>query len=163
MGYRHRRFGRGAHGSALEEGAWTAGPSRAQRKRESHEVLNLTSVFFISASGCVRTLTVMARIKQASPAQRRRAAASRRDAAVEQLGAITAAIAVTTIAAVGALGVYVAKVLPGHHAAPASGATSASNNPANAGAATGSGSSLNPPSSSPQGASLPAPVTSGSS
>src|SRR6516162_2652108 len=163
MGYRHRRFGRGAHGGALEEGPRATGPSRSQPGRKSHAILNLTSVFFISASGCLRTLTVMARVKQASPAQRRRVAASRRDAAVERLGAITAAIAVTTIAAVGALGVYVAKALPGHHAAPTSGATSSSGNSGNSGTGPGGGSSLNPPSSSPHGASLPAPVTSGSS
>lgn len=104
----------------------------------------------------------MARVRQSTPAQRRRIAATRRDAAIERLSAITVGIGVATIAAVGALGVYVAKAAPGHHSAPpatntaTSGATGSSGN-------TGSGTSLKAPNSAPQGASLPAPVTSGSS
>jgi hypothetical protein len=105
----------------------------------------------------------MARVRQASPAQRRRVAATRRDAALERLNAITAGIVVGTIAAVGALGVYVAKALPGHHAPQTSGTTATSGNTGNSGAGSGGSNSLNPPSSAPQGASLPAPVTSGSS
>jgi hypothetical protein len=102
----------------------------------------------------------MARVRQASPAQRRRAAVTRRDTALERLGAITAAICVATLAAVGALGVYVAKALPGHHSGQTAGTTATSGN---SGSGAGSGTSLNPPSAAPQGASLPAPVTSGSS
>ena len=58
----------------------------------------------------------MAPLRQASPAQRRRAASLRRDGALNRLSSITGSIAVATIAAVAALGVYVAKALPGHHA-----------------------------------------------
>jgi len=105
----------------------------------------------------------MARVKEPSPAQRRRVAASRRDAAVERLTAITAGIGVASIAAVGALGVYVAKALPGHHAPTASGATTSSGTTGNSGSGSSGASSLNPPSSATQGASLPAPVTSGAS
>ena len=65
------------------------------------------------ASGSVRTLKSMARVRQASPAQRRHAAAMRRDGALSRLSSITAAIGVAIIAAVGALGVYVGKALPG--------------------------------------------------
>lgn len=105
----------------------------------------------------------MARVRQASPAQRRRIAVTRRDAALERLSAVTAGIAVATLAAVGALGVYVAKALPGHHTGQTAGATVTSGNTGNSGTGSGSGNSLNPPNSAPQGASLPAPVTSGSS
>ena len=77
------------------------------------------------ASGCVRTLLSMAPLRQAGPAQRRHAASLRRDGALNRLSSITAKVAVATIAAVGALGVYVAKALPGHHAAASTGATSA--------------------------------------
>ena len=69
------------------------------------------------ASGCIRTLLSMAPLRQASPAQRRHAASLRRDGALNRLSSITGSIAIATIAAVGALGVYVAKALPGHHAA----------------------------------------------
>jgi hypothetical protein len=102
----------------------------------------------------------MARVRQASPAQRRRVAVTRRDAALERLSAITAGICVATIAAVGALGVYVAKALPGHHTGQTTGTTATSGN---SGTSSGSGNSINPPNTAPQGASLPAPVTSGSS
>ena len=118
------------------------------------------------ASGSVLTLKCMARVRQASPAQRRHAAAMRRDGALSRLSSITAAIGVAIIAAVGALGIYVGKALPGHHA------PSTSTPAGNRGAATGTGGAvtgnsgqgaLNPPSTPTQGTSLPAPVTSGSS
>ncbi len=121
------------------------------------------------ASGSVRTLNGMARVKQASPAQRRHAAAMRRDGALSRLSNITAAIGVAVIVAVGALGVYVGKALPGHHAASTSGTSAPTGNSGaatgNSGAATGNSGqgALNPPSTPTQGASLPAPVTSGSS
>ena len=84
----------------------------------------------------------------------------RRDGALARISVITAAIGVGTITAVGMLSVYVAKALPGHHSTPTAGATTTPSG--NTGQATGN-SGLNPPSSPPQGASLPAPVTSGSS
>jgi hypothetical protein len=94
-------------------------------------------------------------------------AAIRRDGALSRLSNITAAIGVAIIAAVGALGVYVGKAIPGHHAASTSGRSTP-----NSGAPTGNSAApvgnsgqgaLNPPSTPTQGASLPAPVTSGSS
>jgi hypothetical protein len=93
----------------------------------------------------------------------------RRDGALVRLSNITAAIGVAIIAAVGALGIYVGKALPGHHAASTSGTSTSTGNSGaatgNSGGATGiSGQgALNPPSTPTQGASLPAPVTSGSS
>jgi hypothetical protein len=101
----------------------------------------------------------MAAVRKASPAHRRHAAVLRRDGALARISVITAAIGVATITAVGMLGVYVAKALPGHHQTATTGATTPSGN---SGQATGN-SGLNPPSSPTQGASLPAPVTSGSS
>ena len=111
----------------------------------------------------------MGRVKQASPAQRRHAAAMRRDGALSRLTNITAAIGVAIIVAVGALGVYVGKALPGHHASSTAGSSTSTGNSGqatgNSGQATGNSGqgSLNPPSTPTQGASLPAPVTSGSS
>jgi hypothetical protein len=121
------------------------------------------------ASGSVLTLKCMARVRQASPAQRRHAAAMRRDGALSRLSSITAAIGVAIIAAVGALGIYVGKALPGHHAPSTSGTSTPAGNSGSAtgtnGAATGNSGqgALNPPSTPTQGTSLPAPVTSGSS
>ena len=88
--------------------------------------------------------------------------------ALARLSTVTGAIGVATIAAVGILGVYVGRALPGHHAAPATGstATSGRNNQAsgNSGSSGNSGQgAINPPSTSTQGTSLPPPVTSGAS
>ncbi len=107
----------------------------------------------------------MAPLRQANPAQRRHAASLRRDGALNRLSSITGSIAVATIAAVGALGIYVAKALPGHHAGSSAGATTATVPAANSGVGAGASSSpnsLNPPSTPPQAASVPPPVTSGS-
>jgi hypothetical protein len=93
----------------------------------------------------------------------------RRDGALVRLSNITVAIGVAIIAAVGALGIYVGKSLPGHHAASTSGTSTPTGNSGsatgNSGSATGNSGqgALNPPSTPTQGASLPAPVTSGSS
>jgi hypothetical protein len=93
----------------------------------------------------------------------------RRDGALSRLSSITAAIGVAIIAAVGALGIYVGKALPGHHAPSTSGTSTPAGNSGSAtgtsGAATGNSGqgALNPPSTPTQGTSLPAPVTSGSS
>ena len=59
----------------------------------------------------------MARVRHSTRDQRRHVAAVRRDTALSRLSSITAAIAVGTVAAVGAIGVYVAKASPRHHAA----------------------------------------------
>lgn len=90
----------------------------------------------------------------------------RRDGALNRLSSITATIALAMIAAVGALGVYVAKALPGHHAGASAGTTTASTASGNSGQGTGASSasnSLNPPRTPPQAASSPAPITSGAS
>lgn len=105
----------------------------------------------------------VAPLRHASPAQRRHAASLRRDGALNRLSSITTAIAVATIASVGAIGVYVAKALPGHHAGASTGATTATVPSGNSGQGTGSSNALNPPSTPPQAASAPPPVTSGSS
>jgi len=107
----------------------------------------------------------MARVRQLSPAQRRHAAAMRRDGALSRLSNITAAIGVAIIAAVGALGVYVGKALPGHHAATSTSTGNGGLPSGNSGAPAGNSGpgALNPPSTPTQGASAPAPVTSGSS
>ncbi len=89
----------------------------------------------------------------------------RRDSALNRLSSITGSIAIATVAAVGALGIYVAKALPGHHAPPSSGATTAtvpSSNSGQGAGAPGSPGALNPPSAPPQATSAPPPVTSGS-
>ncbi len=84
-------------------------------------------------------------------------------AALNRLSNITGSIAIATVTAVGALGFYVAKALPGHHAGASTGATTTtvpSGNSGNSGA--GASNSLNPPSTPPTAASAPPPVTSGS-
>jgi hypothetical protein len=107
----------------------------------------------------------MAPVRRVTTAQRRHAAALRRDGALSRLSTITAAVGVATIAAVGILGIYVGRALPGHNAAAAtgsgtpSGATGAvSSNSGNSGQGA-----INPPSTPTQRAPAPAPVTSGSS
>jgi hypothetical protein len=107
----------------------------------------------------------MAPLRQANAAQQRRAASLRRDGALNRLSSITGSIAIATVAAVGALGIYVAKALPGHRAGASTGATTATVPAGNSGQGAGASSSsnaLNPPSTPPQAASAPPPVTSGS-
>ena len=87
----------------------------------------------------------------------------RRDGALSRLSSITAAIGVATIVAVGALGVYVGKALPGHHAGSTSGTTATVGTSGQGGGPSSSPSSLNPPSTPTQSAPAPAPITSGSS
>ena len=102
----------------------------------------------------------MARLRQPSPTQRRRAAVQRRDVALTRLGGITAGIGIGAIAAVGVLGVYVGRALPGHHSAPTTGAGSGlSQSPASSPPAQG----INPPSTPVQNAPARAAVTSGAS
>jgi len=102
----------------------------------------------------------MARLRQPSPAQRRRAAVQRRDVALTRLGGITAGIGIGAVAAVGVLGVYVGRALPGHHSAPANSAGSGlSQSPASSSGTQG----INPPSAPVQNAPAPALVTSGAS
>ncbi len=107
----------------------------------------------------------MAPVRKPDPAKQRRAASLRRDGALNRLASITGSIAVATVAAVGALGIYVAKALPGHHAGASTGASTATVPAGNTGQGAGASSSsnsLNPPSTAPQAASAPPPVTSGS-
>ena len=102
----------------------------------------------------------MARLRQPSPTQRRRAAVQRRDVALTRLGGITAGIGIGAIAAVGILGVYVGRALPGHHSAPTNNTGSGlSQSPSSSAGTQG----INPPSSPVQSAPAPAPVTSGAS
>jgi hypothetical protein len=81
---------------------------------------------------------------------------------LERLSGITAAIGVATIAAVGVLGVYVGKALPGHHAGTTA-TTATAGNSGQSASTSGAQNSLNPPATPTQGVSGPAPVTSGSS
>jgi hypothetical protein len=111
----------------------------------------------------------VARIRTLSPAQRRHVATARRDDALARLCTITGGIGVAVVLAVGVIGVYVGKALPGHHATPASnssvgqsGGAVGNTGTGQGGTAAGSG-ALNPPTAPPQGSSVPAPVTSGSS
>ena len=113
------------------------------------------------ASGSVPSLICMTPVRHANPAQRRHAASARRDGALNRLSTITRGIVVASLAAVGAMGIYVAKALPGHHATTTTSVSSGGN--ANGGGTSNSANSLNPPSSSPTAASTPAPVTSGGS
>ncbi len=98
----------------------------------------------------------------------------RRDGALARLSSITGAIAVATIAAVGVLGVYIEKALPGHHTTTSNTAGSATSGNSGTGTGTGTGNSgansgtngqgsLTPPSTPTQKAPAPAPVTSGAS
>jgi hypothetical protein len=105
----------------------------------------------------------MGRVRQASPAQRRHVAAIRRDSALTRLSSITAAIGVATIVAVGALGIYVGKAVPGHHATSTAGTSTTSGNSGQGTGVSSSQNALNPPSTAPQAAPAAAPVTSGSS
>ena len=102
----------------------------------------------------------MARLRQQSPAQRRRAAVQRREVALGRLSGITAGIGIGAIAAVGVLGVYVGRALPGHHSVPTSSTGSGlSQSPASSAGTQG----ISPPSTPVQNAPAGAPVTSGAS
>ena len=95
----------------------------------------------------------------------------RRDGALTRLSSITAAIGVGTIAAVGILGIYVGRALPGHHSGVDDreqyslglhwsrvGQQREQRNSGNSGQGA-----INPPSTPTQSAPAQAPVTSGSS
>ncbi len=122
------------------------------------------------------------RVRQASQAQRRQSAVLRRDDALARLTTASVAIAVATITAVGALGLYVAKALPGHAATP-TGSVAGSRGTAGGAATGGTGNSgasgpsagapaggssqvtgpLQPPSTPVQGTPIRPRVTSGAS
>ncbi len=115
------------------------------------------------------------RVKKVSQAQRRQAAVRRRDDALGRLSSTTAAIAVATITAVGAFGLYLAKAFPGHSAAP-TGTVAGSGGAATGGATGGTGNTgtqaggsaqvqtpLQPPSTPVQGSSGRPRITSGAS
>ena len=102
----------------------------------------------------------MARLRPPSPAQRRRAAVQRREVALGRLSGITAGIGIGAIAAVGVLGVYVGRALPGHHSTPTNSAGSGlSQSPSSSAGNQG----ITPPSTPIQNAPVSAPVTSGAS
>ena len=87
----------------------------------------------------------------------------RRDA-MRRLSGITTGIAVATATAVGILGVYVGKALPGHHSQPATGTAATGNTGQSTGATSSSAQSgINPPSTPTQGTSGSAPVVTGAS
>jgi hypothetical protein len=123
----------------------------------------------MEVSGCIRTLVSMASMRKASPAQRRHAAVCRRDSALERVAGITAGIGITVVAAVGLLGVYVSRALPGHHAATTSnaatgvGGTAAGTGTTGATGNSGNATSINPPGSAPQATTAPSPVSTGAS
>ncbi len=94
----------------------------------------------------------------------------RREGALARLSNLTAAAAIATASAVGIIGLYIAKALPGHHAGATTTGTGGSSTGGTATAGTsgntgnsGAGSSLNPPSAPTQRTQQPAPVTSGAS
>lgn len=123
----------------------------------------------------------MAPIRHQPAAPRDRIARGRRDASLVRVGTVTKTMGAGIVAAVGVLGIYVAKAFPGHHAgtptatAPSSGAgqssttaTAPTTSPAAAGTAAPASSApteptLTPPSAPPVRTSTPPPVTSGSS
>ncbi len=93
----------------------------------------------------------------------------RRDAAIERTRSITKTIAVTSVAAVAAFGIYISRALPGH-AASTSVSTGSTVSPPTGGSVSAGGSSpsqssssLAPPNSPPQQSQQSAPVVSGSS
>ncbi len=111
----------------------------------------------------------MADIRYGRHAGRREGA--RRDAALNRIGKLTKRIAVATVAAVGILGLYVSKSLPGHATTPASQSPAATTTPTTSAPATApSGGSSTapttapaPPASPPVTTRRPAHVTSGAS
>ncbi|HEV3265269.1 MAG TPA: hypothetical protein VG014_07080 [Acidimicrobiales bacterium] len=95
----------------------------------------------------------------------------RRDAALHRVGKLTKRIAVATVAAVGILGLYVSKSLPGHATTPAGQSPAGTTTPTTSApaAAPGSGPSTAPttapaaPASPPVTTRKPAHVTTGAS
>jgi hypothetical protein len=92
----------------------------------------------------------------------------RRDAALERTRSITKTVAVTSVAAVAAFGIYISRAVPGH-AASTSGSAGSTASPSGA-VSTGNGASggqspsnLAPPNSPPVQSQQQAPVVSGSS
>jgi len=107
-------------------------------------------------------------IRHEPPGARERFALGRRDASLVRVGSITKSIGVGVVAAVGVLGLYVSKALPGHHASvPATqtpAASQGSSGPTTPGSSSpASSSALTPPTSPPARTRAPAPVTSGAS
>ncbi len=114
-------------------------------------------------------------------------ARSRRDAALERVGSITKGIALVSVAAVAAIGIYVSRAVPGHSTTPAkvggtvsggssaggaiaggssaggaiAGGSSAGGAPVGPGAGTAQPSSLSPPNNPPTQTQQQAPVVSG--
>ena len=77
-------------------------------------------------------------------------AEGRRDAGLRRVSKLTKRIALVVVAAVGALGLYVSKALPGHTAAPTSQSTSATpNTGSSTGAGPSPGATVLPPTSQP--------------
>ncbi|MGA3147255.1 MAG: hypothetical protein ABSF33_07235 [Acidimicrobiales bacterium] len=96
-------------------------------------------------------------------------ARSQRDAALQRVNSITKAIAVASVTAAVAIGIYVSRAVPGHSTIPA-GAASGTTGTTGAASGTGSGvpaagtsqpSSLSPPNTPPTPTQQQAPVVSG--
>ena len=110
----------------------------------------------------------MTPIRKQPAGARDRLARGRRDASLVRVSSVTKTIGVGIVAAVGVLGLYVSRALPGHHTsapagqAPAS-SPSAPSGSAAQGAPAASPSALTPPASAPARTQAPAPVTSGAS
>lgn len=98
-----------------------------------------------------------------------RGAGIRRDAALHRVGKVTKRIAVASVAAVGILGLYVSKSLPGHATTPSGQSPAATTTPTtSAPPAPSSGSSTaptvpTPPTSPPVTTHRPSHVTTGAS
>lgn len=90
----------------------------------------------------------------------------RRDGALARLSSLTAAIGVAIIVALGVLGLYVGRALPGHQSHSTTGSSSSAGSTTAGGTGTSSAASqggLNPASTPTQSTSLPPPVVSGAS
>ena len=85
----------------------------------------------------------------------------RRDDALERISGVTKSIGIGIAVAVAALGFYVSKALPGHHATTSGASNTGSAAQTSSGTASAPQSSINPPSTPTQNTVAPAPVTSG--
>jgi hypothetical protein len=126
------------------------------------------------SSGWIRTLDDMADTRYGKAAAPGRGAGIRRDAALDRVGKLTKRIAVATVAAVGILGLYVSKSLPGHASTPTGQSPAGTTSPTTSAPATtpSSGASSGPsttqtaptaPASPPVTTQRPTHVTSGAS
>jgi hypothetical protein len=110
----------------------------------------------------------MERVRQRKPGAEARLARDRRDASLDRLSRVTGKIALAVVALVVALGLYISRALPGHHAAPSvsseSGSTASGAAPTAPTSQSQSGTpSIAPPTSPPINTSAPPQVATGAS